>query len=583
MPKDKKKHGKKAEAKQLKKLQRREAELAAELAEREAAEAKAAKKAAKKAKQHPVVEAIATTDLDETDADVSDGALFDGPDEGDDLDGLDPERIDTAASKVLADPNATEGARKSAEKAKARVQAERKDVPESVDAAIKERVQRKAEARKALDELDRSDWDAVRAFNETHGKVLGHFATAEGEVEETIAKMDRRAQHTASNVEEVQTETGRVFEAGAAVIDDELEKVITEANADPIPASEQPTAADARGFALPSEARGDFETNGNGQYKVQRPSDGKIVGYTRTTTFIDAIDDKTTLTDWKLRTLLEGIVANEDDVVSDPTAPLLMSRVRDLLHRRDTELAKARKKDRKGKLVVGQLATLESAAFGEFKRGMNEVVEALLERGGVHEKANKGTDLHRLCQLYNEVGIDAVGDLLTAGTITPADMADIEAYARALDAAGIKVLENEVMVVNDEAKRAGRLDLILMARLPGSKRATRMVADIKTGSIDYGTKIPMQLEAYASSQGYDPEKPSERRDLRLSRTKALLIHLPQGQAECHIYVVDLGTGRVGNGIATQVRKFRNDGKRGIDKTVDLATGIALEPTEGEED
>lgn len=529
MPKDKK-------AKQLKKLQQREAQLAAELAEREAAE-KAERKAAKKAKkqQHDVAEQIATVDLDDADVQISDGALFDGPDEGDVLD----------------------------------------DTPD--DAAIKERVQRKAEARAALEALDRSDWDAVRDFNETHGKVLGHFATAEGEVEETIAKMDRREQHAAQNVEEVQTETGRVF-VTSDLSDQEAADV--RQHSDELPASEQPTAADTRGFALPSETRGDFETNGIGQYKVKRPSDGKFVGYTRVTTYIKVIDDTKNLEQWKMRTLLEGIVANEDDVVSDNSAPLHMSTVRDLIHRRDTELAKARKKDRKGKLVVGQLANLESAAIGDFKRAMNEVADALLERGGVHEKANKGTDLHRLCQLYNEVGMDAVGDLLTAGTITPADMADVEAYARALDAAGVKVHENEVMVVNDAEKRAGRLDLIVSGRLPGSKRATRMVADIKTGGIDYGTSIPMQLENYASMQGYDPAAPDERRDLKLSRTKALLIHLPQGQAECHIYVVDLGTGRVGNRIAGEVRKFRNDGKRGIDKSVDLATGVALvDPTD----
>lgn len=534
MPKDKKKAGKKAEAKQLKKLQQREAQLAAELAEREAAE-KAERKAAKKKPKHDVAEQIATVDLDEIDAQVNDGALFDGPDEGNRLD----------------------------------------ETPD--DSAIKERVQRKAEARAALEALDRSDQDAVREFNETHGKVLGHFATAEGEVEETIAKMDRRDQHTAQNVEEVQTETGRVFEAGDAGAN-------TAETWAELPTSEQPTAADTRGFALPSEARGDFETNGIGQYKVKRPSDGKFIGYTRVTTYIKVIDDTKNLEQWKMRTLLEGIVANEDDVVSDSSAPLHMSTVRDLIHRRDTELAKARKKDRKGKLVVGQLANLESAAIGDFKRAMNEVADALLERGGVHEKANKGTDLHRLCQLYNEVGMDAVGDLLTAGTITPADMADVEAYARALDAAGIKVHENEVMVVNDAEKRAGRLDLIVSGRLPGSKRATRMVADIKTGGIDYGTSIPMQLENYASMQGYDPAAPDERRDLKLSRTKALLIHLPQGQAECHIYVVDLGTGRVGNRIAGEVRKFRNDGKRGIDKTVDLATGVALvDPTDNNEE
>lgn len=563
MPKDKK-------TKQLKKLQQREAQIAAELAEREAAE-KAERKAAKKTKKQPktydekindvIAQKLREVDLDETDAQVSDGALFDGPDEGDQLD--ETPAYNEAVVEVALDPSI------------------RKDVPDHIDDAIKERVQRKADARAALEALDRSDWDAVRKFNETHGKVLGHFATAEGEVEETIAKMDRREQHAAQNVEEVQTETGRVFEAGTAGPLPDMDESAYPEGATPLPASEQPTVADTRGFALPSEARGDFETNGIGQYKVKRPSDGKFIGYTRVTTYIKVIDDTKNLEQWKMRTLLEGIVANEDDVVSDSSAPLHMSKVRDLIHRRDTELAKARKKDRKGKLVVGQLANLENAAIGDFKRAMNEVADALLERGGVHEKANKGTDLHRLCQLYNEVGMDAVGDLLTAGTITPADMADVEAYARALDAAGIKVHENEVMVVNDAEKRAGRLDLIVSGRLPGSKRATRMVADIKTGGIDYGTSIPMQLENYASMQGYDPTAPDERRDLKLSRTKALLIHLPQGQAECHIYVVDLGTGRVGNRIAGEVRKFRNDGKRGIDRSVDLATGAALVDPTGE--
>lgn len=477
----------------------------------------------------------------------------------------------------------------------------------NLDAAIKERVSSKREARAALEALDRSDDDAVKAFNETHGKVLGHYATSTRESEEQAAKMDRTEQRIAvvskpikvrlnedevdtgdrlreavlgpmvekmnkrwaQQAEEVETDKGRVFEVGTAEADDATA------------ASSQPEPAEARGFALPSEGKGDFETNGIGQYKVKRPSDGKLVGYTRVTTFIDAIDDKSTLTDWKMRILLEGIVANEDQVVNG-AGDLHLSTVRDLVHRRDVDLAKARKKDRKGKLEVGELAGIEEQTLREYRNGMKQVVENLLELGGVHEKANKGTDLHRLGQLYFETGgLDAVGAELTAGTITPSDMADIEALDRAVTASGFRWERSEVMVVNDEAKIAGRLDGIGMVRLPGSKRATRVVFDIKTGRIDMGTKIPMQLANYAGMRGYDPEMPDEREDLKINATKALLIHLPAGKGECHMYVVDLPTGRVGNRLATEVRQFRSAGKKGIDTSVDLATGIALEAPEEE--
>lgn len=479
----------------------------------------------------------------------------------------------------------------------------RKDAPDSVDAAIKERVEAKREARAALETLDRSDDAAVAAFNETHGKTLGHYATSTRESEEQAAKMVRTEQRKAraaralaepepwltrtdteldevietmplvQQAEEVETDTGRVFEVGTAESDQQ------------VAASSQPELADARGFALPSEGKGDFETNGIGQYKVKRPSDGKLVGYTRVTTFIGCIDDESNLNKWKRRTLLEGLVVNEDQVVAGGS-DLLMSRFRDLLHRRDVDLAKARKKDRKGKYAPGERAEVDEQTWREFKRDADAIAEELMELGGVHEKANKGTDLHDLSQLYFETGgpnggLDAVGEQLTNGTITPSDLADIEALDRAVKASGFKWERSEVMVVNDEAKIAGRLDGTGMVRLPGSKRATRVVFDIKTGRIDMGTKIPMQLANYAGMKGYDPANPDEREDLKINATKALLIHLPAGKGECHIYVVDLPTGRVGNRLATEVRKFRSAGKKGIDTSVDLATGIALEAPEEE--
>jgi hypothetical protein len=315
---------------------------------------------------------------------------------------------------------------------------------------------------------------------------------------------------------------------------------------------------------------------------VKRPSDGKVVGYTRVTTYIDCLEDKRALHDWTKRLLLEGVALHDTDgQTGDETLPEpVVARVRQLVHVRDVAIAKARKKDKKGKLDVGDLARLTDRAWGDFKKALNALAEELEELGGRNEKAQKGTDLHALCELYDREGIDAVGQLLTDGKISPADLRDVEAYAEAMRRAGIKVLDIERVVVNDELKVGGRLDRVVMGRLPGAQRATRMVGDIKTGRLDFGAgKIAQQLEMYASSVGYDLDT-DERTDLKLSRTKAVLIHLPAGTGECHIYVVDLGLGRKGNGLAGQVRAWRNEGKRAIDLKHDLAA--VTEATPGEE-
>lgn len=336
----------------------------------------------------------------------------------------------------------------------------------------------------------------------------------------------------------METEHGREFVVGAG---DDVE----------------PAASD---FAQPSEApRLDFEVNGNGQYKVARPSDGKLVGYTRVTTYIGCLEDTTMLTAWKMRLLLEGVAAAEE--LGDPA---FTSRVRDLVHNRDLAIAKARKADRKGKLGAGELATYVDGAWSDFKRAMDALADEAFELGGGREKAQKGTDIHDLCALAVQEGIDAVGAKLEAGEITPADLADVEAFLAALDKLGAKVIDVERVIVNDELKVAGRLDYILMLKLPGAQRASRYVADLKTGRVDYGTgKIAMQLGQYSDGVGYDLNT-HEREDLKINRTKAILIHLPAGTAKATVHIADLGAARRGNKLAAEVRAWRNEGKKAID-------------------
>jgi chemotaxis protein histidine kinase CheA len=528
---------KKAEPKlskaERKALEQRAAELAAELARREK---KAAKKKGKKAEPEQPAKKGKAAKL----ADDNAAALLDVAARAAERKAKSPKyETADAARKVLADENAAPAAKVAAETARDAA-AEASD--EETDEQIRARVLAKRAARAAAETGVTSTPEGLEAIIDPTPEKI-----------EKAIEAVKAAKAAVQAVTEVQTEQGREFVAGVESI--------------------TKFKAAAEPFALPSEApRTDFEENGNHQYKVKRPSDGKTIGYTRATTYIANLEDTSALTKWKMRMLLEGVAINDTDgqagreTLPDP----VVSKVRDLIHTRDVALAKAHKADRKGKLVTGQLATIVDGAWSDFKRALNALAEELLELGGVHEKAQKGTDLHALCELYDREGIDAVGDLLTEGKITPADLADVEAYADAVRRAGIKFDLIEQTVVNDELKVGGRLDRTALVKLPGMARSTRVVADIKTGRIDLGAgKIAQQLEMYASSQAYDLDT-DERIDMKLSRTKAILIHLPAGTATCTVHVVDLVLGRKGNALSGQVRAWRNEGKKAIDTSVDLA-------------
>lgn len=449
---------------------------------------------------------------------------------------------------------------KKAEKAKAELArlreegaariAERDAAREKADAELKAKV---AEKRAARDVKAARMPDALEGESEADYQMR---KLREKRDAEKVAELKPIVDELKSAVEEVETETGRIFAAGESV------------------------AAD---IAVPSDAgRPDFETNGNGQYKIKRPSDGKMVGYTRVTTYIACLEDTTKLTEWKLRILLEGVAAAEEGAERESVT----GRIRELAHVRDVAIAKARKADRKGKLAIGDLAALVDRAVGDFKRSMNALADELFELGGGRDAATKGTDIHGLTEIYDREGIDRVGEMLTDGEITPADMADVEAYAAAMKKLGATIIEQERVIVNDELKVAGRLDRVVMVKLPAlhdpktgeiirpaEARARRRVLDIKTGRIDYSVgKLAQQIEMYAGATGYDLET-HEREDLKLDRTLGLVLHLPAGSGSAKVHVVDLVAGRKGNRLAGEVRAWRNEGKRAVDLDIDVLAEI----------
>jgi len=610
--------GKKSKAEKAPKLSKKELRKLAEKAERKAADKKAAKKRAKNAKAETVTP-------DEVGQEVE---TKKGKKKHPHLEHLD--RVGEL-SAIVNDDTAKKSARKAAQAELDTLRAEgerlnaerderREDLAtktnEEIDAAIKERL-----AKKANDPDRPGSKERLRAMQESvaadraarEGKTITLEVADEPTPEAVDEVGEKRAKKKAAKVvEDVAAAVIAGDADGAAAI---AAEGVAELAADDAKKSKKGKKAEREAeaaleaapeftpgasladdgpeeFGKPSESpkRWEDDTNGLGQYKVARPSDGKVVGYTRVTTYIDALEDKTQLTKWKMRVLLEGVAAAEELAAIGQRSDSPTATIRDLAHRRDVAIAKGRKADRKGKLVPGQLATITDGAWSDFKRAMNDLADELFEIGGGREKAQKGTDLHALVDLYDAEGIDAVGAKLEAGEIAPADLADVEAYGRAVDALGLKVVHAEQVIVNDELKVAGRLDRVFLGKLPAivdpktgeelrpaDTRAKRYVGDLKTGNVEYSPgKIAQQIRAYAEGQAYDPDT-QERSSHGANRTTGILIHLPAGSAKATIHLVDLGIGGHGNKIVGEVRAFRNTGKKAIDlKTdlVELATAAA---------
>lgn len=405
--------------------------------------------------------------------------------------------------------------------------------------------------------------EAIEAWNLLFGRD-GHYLTTSAEAKAAKAatedapdvrklKEEGAKKSKKTKVEEVATDHGRVFEAG------EAEEIV-----DP--------------FAPPAEV---VERDKFGRPYVYDPATGKKKARTRVTTYIDCLEDRGLLEKWKGRVTLEGFVVHDDNLAQGRDAShgagvLLASTVRDLIHNRDAGLRKLLKKDKAGKLEPGELGPAKEAILKVFKDAMDSIVEESLEEGGAHEKAEIGTDLHRLAELYDlgrleglsrEESLDRLQPYITAS-----DRADLEAYADALEEYGVEIVATEKFVVDDVRGTAGTLDRIVRYLPDGATRRVLACGDLKTGRVDYGQgKIGMQVREYVESKGYDPKEPKAREDLKLSKKVGLLIHLPQGEAKCTIYELDLELAERGLKIAADVRAWRNEGKKVFDPKRPLPT------------
>jgi hypothetical protein len=261
-------------------------------------------------------------------------------------------------------------------------------------------------------------------------------------------------------------------------------------------------------------------------------ADGTMRGHTRVTTYIDVVEDRSALELWKIRTALLGAV--ESPVIA-----------------REASKANSRR-------LSGTLSE------GEWKKRMNSLAREALDAGGQNVLSQTGTDLHALTEVVDR------GNPFPAGMLD-SDYDDIHAYIAKRDALDLRPVAVELFVVNDELTTAGTLDRVYIVNgdfdhpTTGERLKLRnelLVGDVKTGAVHPG-KVAMQVGIYANSVVYDLATHT-RSPFPVRKDIGLLVHLPQGEHRCAVYLVDLTLGLGGVSVAAQVRAWRKTGDKAID-------------------
>jgi hypothetical protein len=270
-----------------------------------------------------------------------------------------------------------------------------------------------------------------------------------------------------------------------------------------IPNGDQPAMFTSDDLTLPAPARIEPSRDHYGRYLLPDPATGAERAWTRATTWAKTLSDTTGLHKWECRMVAKGITLRPD------------------------------------------LYALAAAAPADDVTALDTLTEAAREAAAASAPANLGTALHRFTERHDR------GELVAPPEPWAADLA---AYAATMRAEGITIdpahIERITPVPGLGA--AGTLDRI--AKVPGHGL---VIADVKTGQDlrwSWG-EIAVQLAIYAhgaglwTGTGYQPMP-------EVSQSRALVIHLPAGQARCDLHWLDITAGWDAARLAAAVRGWR---------------------------
>lgn len=269
--------------------------------------------------------------------------------------------------------------------------------------------------------------------------------------------------------------------------------------------------------------------SGNGRTVKCQGCDGQGIrekSYTRVTTFIDVLEDKSFVQAWQERMVLLGIA-------QDPTF-----------------------------LRGVEYIDPESR---EGRNDLNRRAQAAKDLGGANRKSDQGTHLHDLSERVDR------HEALPAG-LPDADYKDMEAYRKGTHPF-FKVRHLERLVVNEELGVAGTPDRVSQWIGDGDLIAPDgtvilpeelLITDLKTGRVDFGAlKMAMQLAIYSRSELNVPGSHEREWMGPVSERWGIIMHLPAGSGELTLYWADLELGWKAVQVARDVREMRSMSKQAL--------------------
>ena len=248
-----------------------------------------------------------------------------------------------------------------------------------------------------------------------------------------------------------------------------------------------------------------------GRYLVLPPDGGTPVGYTRATTIAKALEDQSSLINWRSRMTAIGLAQRPD------------------------------------------LLALVGTAAND-KKKLDELCDRAAEHGGATARRDLGTALHAMFEQ----------SIVDPDYHAPAEYADdIAAIHQALADAGLSIVAGMVerQVVLDDIKVAGTFDLLLE-----DHTGTRYIGDLKTGaSLDYGAQgFALQLALYAHADNLYIQGPAKdgSKDVRepmpsVNQDRAVIVHCQPGTGTATVHALDIAAGWDKVQTALEVRTWRN--------------------------
>jgi hypothetical protein len=241
--------------------------------------------------------------------------------------------------------------------------------------------------------------------------------------------------------------------------------------------------------------------DGFNRYVLPHPDTGKDFAWTRVTTFARALRDTFALTRWQLRMAGRGLCV-------------------------------------RGDLVARIASEYDDDAV------IDKAVADAMEHAGSTVKATYGTALHRLTE-----GIDRDEEIVEP----PELRADLDSYRSTVSRSGLIFHAIEQIVCIPDLGLAGTLDRIVSAG------ADAFVWDLKTGDVEQAwLEIAVQLACYAhAAYLWDGDRWAPMLPVR--QDVAIVAHLPTGEGQVTLYVVDIARGWQAAQLCRDVRQWRNVG------------------------